>query len=366
MRTVKILGAGSVGNRIANACRVLGWNVLLCDIDEAALERTKNDIYPSRYGKWDEAIKLSTVNEAPQEGFDVIVIGTPPDIHMTLALEAVKEGRPKLLLIEKPPATPSLEHCQELYELANTTDTIICIGYNHVLGKNTVEAEKILKTGIIGTPLSMESGFQEYWGGIFRTHPWLSGPQGSYLGFSKRGGGASGEHSHATNLWQHFARLMGKGKIVEVTAVMDMVTDDNAEYDRFCNIAVRTEKGFTGSIIQDVVTEPTSKKLRLQGSKGFLEWYAGYEEDTHAVIYTEKDKTISKKFFSATRADDFIVEVQHIDELLEGQIKKENSPIWIERGLDTMLVISAAHLSNKTKRAVYIDYSKGYTTNALS
>ncbi len=28
-------------------------------------------------------------------------------------------------------------------------------------------------------------------------HPWLAGPQDSYLGFWRRGGGASGEHSHA-------------------------------------------------------------------------------------------------------------------------------------------------------------------------
>jgi phosphoglycerate dehydrogenase-like enzyme len=31
MYNVKILGAGSIGNHLANASRRLGWNVTLCD-----------------------------------------------------------------------------------------------------------------------------------------------------------------------------------------------------------------------------------------------------------------------------------------------------------------------------------------------
>ena len=71
----------------------------------------------------------------------------------------------------------------------------------------------------------MKGHFQEYWGGIFKAHPWLAGPHQSYLGFSKRGGGACGEHSHAINIWQHFAHLLDLGKIAEVSAFMDFVDD---------------------------------------------------------------------------------------------------------------------------------------------
>lgn len=363
---VKIFGAGSVGNHLANACRFMGWDVLVCDIDKEALVRMKQEIYPSRYGKWDEAIKLFTVEEAPKEDFDIIIIGTPPDSHMDLAIDAIKESKPKLMLVEKPLSTPSLERCQELYDLVKDTDIIVCVGYNHILGKNTLEAEKILKSGIIGNALTMEAGFREFWGGIFLAHPWLSGPQDSYLGFFDRGGGASGEHSHATNLWQHFAHILKKGRIVEVTAVMDIIDDDIVKYDRVCNLAVRTEKGFMGTIIQDVVTEPTNKKLRVQGESGFLEWYVGYQKNKHAVVYAEKGKKITEKLLPSTRPEDFILEIKHLEDLIEGKTKKENSPIWIERGLNTMLVIAAAHLSNKTKKAVFIDYSKGYTKNSLT
>ena len=101
MYNVKILGAGSIGNHLAHASRSLGWNVTLCDLDPAALDRTKSMIYPTRYGKWDNAIKLCLVDEAPKGNFDLIVIGTPPDSHLSIALDALKE-HPKALLIEKP------------------------------------------------------------------------------------------------------------------------------------------------------------------------------------------------------------------------------------------------------------------------
>ena len=63
MIKVKIYGAGSIGNHLAHACRTKGRDVALCDKDTDALKRAKNDIYPSRYGLWDDKIKLLHVSE---------------------------------------------------------------------------------------------------------------------------------------------------------------------------------------------------------------------------------------------------------------------------------------------------------------
>ncbi len=88
---VKIYGAGSIGNHLAQASRRMGWSVDICDTDRNALIRTKNDIYPARYGEWDEEIGLYHTSEVPVSGYDMIIVGTPPDSHMQLALSAVKE-----------------------------------------------------------------------------------------------------------------------------------------------------------------------------------------------------------------------------------------------------------------------------------
>ena len=108
IKTVKIYGAGSIGNHLAHASRQIGLDVMICDVDPGALERTRNDIYPTRYGEWDTSIELVDNSGAPAGGFDLIAIGTPPHRHLELAMSALKE-RPKAVLIEKPLATPDLE-----------------------------------------------------------------------------------------------------------------------------------------------------------------------------------------------------------------------------------------------------------------
>lgn len=365
MKKVKIYGAGSIGNHLAYASRSMEWDVLICDVDADALERTKTHIYPGRYGAWDTHIRLYLVQDVPREKFDVVIIGTPPDSHLELAIRTLKEESPQILLIEKPLCTPILENAQMLYELAIQSDTVVCVGYNHALGQNTIEAEKILKAGEIGECITMNAGFQEHWGGIFRAHPWLAGPQQSYLGFSSRGGGASGEHSHAINIWQHFAHIMDMGRIVEVSAFLDFVDNIKVKvaYDRICNLNVKTKKGLYGMVSQDVVTNPPKKMLRIQGQKGFLEWHVNLNQDGDAVIWQRNTNSTNTNVLPKKRTDDFKWEVEHLSEIMEGRVKK--SPISLERGLDTMMVIAAAHLSHQQKRVMHIDYSKGYILDAI-
>ncbi len=363
MYKVKINGAGSIGSHLANASRLMGWDVLICDTDANALNRVKNQIYPQRYGMWDEQIRLCLVRDIPKEDFDIVIIGTPPDSHLNIAIHTLKEERPQILLVEKPLCTPDLENAQMLYELASRHETVVCVGYNHTLGQNSVEAEKILRKGIPGKFITMNAGFQEYWGGIFKAHPWLAGPHESYLGFYERGGGACGEHSHAINIWQHFAHILKLGKIVEVSAFMDMVENRKVTYDRICNINIKTNNGHYGMITQDVVTEPPCKRLRIQGDEGFLEWYVNLNSESDAVIYQKKEEDLIKKILPKKRPDDFKWEIMHLLEMMEGKI--QDSPISLERGLDTMMVIAAAYLSHQQKRIMKIDYSKGYCLEAI-
>ncbi|MCH8996930.1 MAG: Gfo/Idh/MocA family oxidoreductase [Proteobacteria bacterium] len=356
---IKIIGAGSIGNHMAHAARRMGWGVTLCDRDPAALARTRTDIYPGRYGAWDEAIELCQPGSEPKGGFDLIVIGTPPDSHIALALGALEE-RPGAILVEKPFCTPDLEGAQGLYERATEADVAVFTGYDHVLARSTREAEGIVKDGL-GEILSLDVAFREHWAGIFDAHPWLDGPADTYLGFWERGGGASGEHSHALNLWQHFAHVAGAGRVVEVSASLDYMRTDGVDYDRACFLNLRTEQGLLGRVVQDVITTPPLKWARIQGSEKALEWHcnAGPQEDT----VTTFGATAETMRFPKTRPDDFIQELSHIEAILGAG---GPSPISMERGLDTMLVVAAAHLSARLRQTVAIAYAEGYTRAALA
>lgn len=355
----KIVGAGSIGNHMAHAARRMGWGVTLCDRDPAALARTRTEIYPGRYGAWDEAIEVCEPGSDPKGGFDLIVIGTPPDSHIELALQALEE-RPRSILVEKPFCTPDLDGAQNLYERAAEAGVAVFTGYDHVVAQSTREVERIVEGGL-GEVLSLDVAFREHWAGIFGAHPWLDGPADTYLGFWERGGGASGEHSHALNLWQHFAHIVGAGRVVEVSASLDYVRAGGVDYDRSCFLNLRTEQGLLGRVVQDVVTVPPLKWARIQGSEQAVEWQcnAGPGEDAVTMF----GETVEARRFPKSRPDDFIQELSHIGSVLAAG---GPSPVSIERGLDTMLVVAAAHLSARSRQTVAIDYNKGYTTAALS
>lgn len=361
---VKVYGAGSIGNHLTNACRSLGWSVTMVDTDSKALERTKNDIYPTRYGKWDEGIELKSPSEAVGS-FDVVIAGTPPDSHMKIAFaELNSKTPPKVLLLEKPLCGPSLEGCDELWKLSQGK-TFVGVGYNHALTRNTRMAEEWLGAQKLGKVLTLRSMTREYWGGIFKAHPWLKGPHETYLGFSARGGGALGEHSHAINIWQHFAHRLGLGRISEVSAMLDWVEEGGCKYDRIAQLSVRTEKGLMGTIVQDVVTEPAKKWLRVQWEKGFLEWEVNADSAHDAVRSWEGSGDIREVKIGKKRPDDFKPEIEHVGEILAGKVKASSSAISLERGLETMMVVAAAMKSSAEGRTVRIDYSKGWNPGAL-
>jgi predicted dehydrogenase len=359
----KVIGAGSIGNHLSNAARRLGWSVDLCDLDPAALERTRDQIYPGRYGTWDDDIRLFTATDVPVGGYDLICVGTPPDSHIPLALAAVKE-KPRAVLVEKPFCTPDMAGAQELFDLAGDLGVAVFTGYDHVVGDAARRVCDILGRGEIGTVSTIDVEFREHWGGIFQAHPWLDGPHDTYLGFWKRGGGASGEHSHAANLWQHFAHACGAGRIVEVSATLDFVTDGSVDYDRLCLATVTTESGLVGRIVQDVVTQPPRKWARLQGDKGFVEWSCGFKPGRDAVINQVSGAEPQTVEIEKTRPDDFIRELQHIEQALAAD--PVPAAIGAVRGLDTMLVVAAMHRSHQERRAVGIDYGRGYTLDALA
>jgi predicted dehydrogenase len=113
-----------------------------------------------------------------------------------------------------------------------------------------------------------------------------------------------------------------------------------------------------------VITHPARKWARAQFRDGSLEWQCGSKPGTDSVSEFKTDGYTRRTEISKTRPDDFIKELRHIEKALKGDASK--SPISLERGLDTMMVVAAAHLSASTQKTVSIDWTKGYVPSALS
>ena len=361
MIKVKIYGAGSIGNHLAQACRSLGWGVAVIDRDSAALERMKADIYPKRYGAWDEEIRLYRSGQEPVGGYDVIFIGTPPDTHLSLATKILQTEAPRLLQIEKPLCSPTLAGLDEFLTAAGGhKGTAIIVGFNHILAANTLTTEQLIRDhrSNLGQLIFLEAGVRSHWENIFKAHPWLSGPQDTYLGFWQRGGGAGGEHIHALNLWQHFAHFTGRERVAEVQGMFEYIKNRGAEYDRLCFLQLVTEVGLCGRVIQDVITRPKKKWAELQFEGGTIEWWNDVSKTTDEVhlMISGKEREVIK--LEKTRTEEFRREVDHINAILNDSIKIQDSPIRLERGMDSMLVLAAGHQSQQERRTVVIDYSR--------
>ncbi|TSC84181.1 MAG: hypothetical protein G01um101417_337 [Parcubacteria group bacterium Gr01-1014_17] len=348
---VKIIGAGSIGNHLTQACRRMGWSVCIVDADPKALLRMKNEIYPTRYGAWDSAIKQYTLDEAPSGGFDIIMVGTPPHVRMAVALEMLAE-KPKILQLEKPLCAPfdkNLRKFVTAYKKQKTTKVIV--GYDHSVAKAMHRVAELIASGITGEVKTIDVEFREHWEGIFKAHPWLKGPQDTYLGYWKKGGGASGENSHALHLWQYLARISGFGVWKKMSAAMKMEKDGKVEYDSLSAFLFETDTGKVGRVIQDVVTKPTRKWARLQGVDGFIEWICNGVPGGDLVRYAGADGVVKEEIFEKKRPDDFYQETLHIAGLLSGKIHFADSPLSFESALSVMSVLETAWRNNKTQLA---------------
>ena len=116
---------------------------------------------------------------------------------------------------------------------------------------------------------------------------------------------------------------------------------------------MKSEDGLVGSIVQDVITDPSQKNLRIQGDKGFIEWYVNYDSEHDAVTFGEIGINPKTKLIPKTRPDDFLGEINHIDELINNPSNK--SPISLELGIECMKVIRSAFQSSLTGEKVRIE-----------
>ena len=348
--SAKIIGAGSIGNHLAHSCRSRNWDVMLCDIDGVALSRSKDLIYPQRYGHWDEEISLEIFLPDSSKKFDAVFIGTPPESHIQIAINQIKLGVAKTVIIEKPLCPPSMDGLKELLEISKRTDTTILVGYNHRLTQVTQEAKKLLGEFDIGEVLSIRSQTRESWEGILKAHPWLRSPQDSYLSSISHGGGALLEHSHALNLFQYFSDLTGAGKVESVSAVQDLVTIGNRTYDQISQLSLRTTSGCLGLVEQDVISLPSVKLVRIDGVHATIQIEIFSDRDILSFYPKIGDASIHE--IRKTRPDDFLPEIAHIEEKIRNP--KIPSVLDVNFAVETMMVIIAAMESSKLKSEVKV------------
>ena len=342
---VKVIGAGSIGNHLGHGCRTLGMDVTICDIDRSALERTRDVIYPNRYGSWDKAIRLATPDELSGEAFDIVIVGTPPATHLKVATAELETTRPGVMLIEKPLAHPSSADIAAFIDTSQQSDTRVLVGYNQRLKPNTKHFVQLSTALDLGQLKGLSSNMLESWDGILKAHFWMKSERDSYLAFTDQGGGALLEHSHALNLFLYLADVLGQGRVTDVVADIEWVTHEDGRYDRDSALSLTLESGLVGTVRQDLHTWPATKEAIASFDKGTLVWSMGDTSDRVEHRSTSGD-LVEAWDFPKTRPEDFIGELQHLQSVWENPTSE--SPIGLAEGVAVMDVILAAFESSRS------------------
>ena len=134
-------------------------------------------------------------------------------------------------------------------------------------------------------------------------------------------------------------------EIISVQAAMEIVCEDKLNYDRFSFLSLVNKQNKVFHVIQDVVTNPPIKELRINGTLGDLIWRTSQKID-EVILFNEDGETRDQYKIEKIRADDFLPEVMHIKSLLTGIITE--SPLDYKYAVTTMKIISAAFESNKS------------------
>ena len=76
---ILIFGSGSIGTHHANAAISLNCEVFITDKKKSQLKNMQENIYPGRYGKWNNKIQCISYNNIfkLKHNFDIIIIGVP-------------------------------------------------------------------------------------------------------------------------------------------------------------------------------------------------------------------------------------------------------------------------------------------------
>ena len=326
MKKILIFGAGSIGNHMSKACISIGWQVYITDISNKALERMRNQIYPSRYGRWDNnIIQLSFDNVFKLKNkFDIIIIGTPPSTHYKIYSLCKKNLNYNKVLIEKPISNYLDKKIFNLNKDIN--NSLIFCGYNHTVNPSLeyfFKNLKKLKNNIENVFIDWKEG----WSGILGAHPWLKDEFDSYLGDYKKGGGALQEHSHGLHLLVCILKILRVNKHQNLYKKIYYKKKGKIKYDYFSSLTFEAKKIFF-NYETDLITFPAEKKIYVGLKNGYIKWTCNIIKNQDLVIIKYKNKEIVQKF-KKTRSSEFVNELIHLDKIkTKKQYEKSNINIY--------------------------------------
>lgn len=310
MKNIFIFGAGSIGNHFSHACSRLNYNIFVTDLSKETLFRMKSKVYPKRYGKWNNNIKLIDYLKFPEilekNQFDLIIIGTPPHTHLKI-FKKLNKYKIKNILVEKPVC--SFKENPSLFLRYNRKSKIYC-GYNHSVSKSFEQFLKLVNKNKKEIDL-VQVKWNESWRGILNAHFWMKNEFDSYLGDYKLGGGAIQEHSHGLHLIGLLSNLINKKDNLKNFKSSTIYKKKKLKKYDYIN-SLYFQKNKTSYYLEtNLIDDPPTKKIICFLGKKRLIYHINFKNNYDAIIHDDFNKE-KVRLFKKDRTSEFVNELNHI------------------------------------------------------
>jgi len=333
IKTVLIVGFGSIGRRHAKVIRALFPSIIIIVLRHKQIDI--NDVKTPGLTRC-----VDSVDHAIELNPQVAIISNPASKHIEIAKKLAKKG--VNLLIEKP-ISDSSNGVQDLIDICYQNSVILMTGYNLRFLPSLIEFRNQVHSEKIGKVYSIRSEVGQY------LPDWR--PELDYrLSVSSQknlGGGALLELSHEIDylLWI-FGKVDWVNAHVSKQSDLEIDVEDSAQV--ILGFKKTDNKMLTASLNIDFIRHDTTRKCFAIGEKGTILW----DGIKGQVEFFEKSKQYWVVLFSSSPHRDYTY-IEEIKSFFSSVENNKDPAISGEDGLQVLNIVENIKKSSNSYTRVF-------------
>jgi predicted dehydrogenase len=287
-----VIGLGSMGKRrVRNLIENGEQDIVGFDVSEDRRKETeeKHDIKT-----------VGDLAELSSDSYDVIIISTPPNKHGDYIRKALKEE--KHFFVE---VTVTDDGYADVAATSNEKNRVRAPSCTYRFYAPIREMKRLVDEGRIGKLLSYQHHMGQY---LPDWHPW---EDYRHVYFAKKETGAVREMFQFEQNWLSW---LVDAPIETVEGFIGKISDLDMEADDFLSAATRHKNGVVGNTMIDVISRKPTRRVRLIGSEGIVEWELG--DDHLRVFDTDRKEYEEVPFKKGTPVEGYVTsEDMYVEEM---------------------------------------------------
>ena len=294
--SILVAGSGSIGRRHMRNLQTLGCRrISAADPDTSRLEPMVAELGVQPFSDFDEALE----HLRP----DVVLVCTPPALHVPQALAAVRSGAH--VFVEKP-LSHSLDGVDELIRETAERDRTLQVGYNWRFDLGVQRVKALVEQGAIGRILWARAESGQY---LPDWRPWQD-YRLSYTASRSKGGGIILEGSHEIDYMRWIF-----GEVVQVYCAAGVLSDLQVDAEDTASMILRFASGCIGEIHLDFVQRTPSRGCKVVGTEGTIIWD---NTDSSVRVFAAQDGEWERIDVGCDGNDMYLAEMESFLACLDG------------------------------------------------